>query len=377
MPDTDLGLLKQWDFSVSEILDRLEVGIMVVDRDYRIVAANRRFLRIHGARAGGKAAGRACYALSFGRSEPCPAGRCAVRRAFADGRAHTSAMLLGQSTRRERALELHAFPLRDRKTGEVAAVMEIVYDKTGEYESEKIRNRLLTVAAHELRRPLNAIAQLAGCLENRRRMKLGEKDVDGMLARIRNRAAQAALDLETLLKMHKFLSGSVDLEKRRANLYREAVEPVLRAYAEPLARKGMVAMLDVPRDAEAECDPSLLRMAVENLLDNAVKYAREETPVLVRHERSGGAHRLSVASCAPHIRDAARLFEPFATRETGGTGLGLPFCRAVMKAHRGSVRVEHRLFDGEGFRPVPPAKRAEGNEAEWQEANAFCLVLPE
>ena len=370
------ALLKRLDFSVEEVLDQLEVGIMVVDRNYRILATNRQFARIHGDRAGRQVEGRPCHQLSFGKRTPCPFDQCAVQQALQDGRFHSTVMIVGKETEGEKALELQAFPMRDPSTGKIAAVMEVVYDKTGEYESEKIRNRLIGIASHELRRPLNAIVQMTSCLEDRRRMKLDEKDVDEILSRVRNRANQATLDLDTLLKMHKFLSGALKPEKRPVLLYREVIEPVLRSYAEPFARKGMVATIEGPRDAEVECDPALLRMVFENLLDNAVKYANEETPIFVRHGKGNGRHHCCVMSCAEHIRDVGRLFQPFATRSKGGTGLGLPFCKAVLQAHGGDIRVRRCAFDGRAFtEPGKPAKRGEG-DARLEPANSFCFTIP-
>jgi signal transduction histidine kinase len=96
-----------------------------------------------------------------------------------------------------------------------------------------------------------------------------------------------------------------------------------------------------------------------NLLDNAVRYADTEVAVEVRLGNLAGRRvvRLSVADDGPGIAPAERerVFDRFyrieeaRDRETGGTGLGLPIVRDLVRAHGGSVRLTDRASGQRGL----------------------------
>ena len=93
-------------------------------------------------------------------------------------------------------------------------------------------------------------------------------------------------------------------------------------------------------------DPEGLARVVRNLLENAVRYARDRVELSLT-ERDGPVE-LSVADDGPGVPAAARerVFERFArldegrARDTGGTGLGLAIVREVVVAHGGSVTLD-------------------------------------
>ena len=93
-------------------------------------------------------------------------------------------------------------------------------------------------------------------------------------------------------------------------------------------------------------DPDQLARVVRNLVDNAVRHARET--VVVTLAETDGNVTLTVADDGPGIppADHERIFHPFTrldtsrSRDTGGAGLGLAIVRDIVRAHRGSVTVE-------------------------------------
>ena len=96
-------------------------------------------------------------------------------------------------------------------------------------------------------------------------------------------------------------------------------------------------------------DEALLKRAVMNLLDNAIKYTHPGGRVGVRTARSGDACRVEVSDTGPGVPAAAReqIFERFYRAAVngdhgprpGGAGLGLPIARWVARAHGGDVRL--------------------------------------
>jgi signal transduction histidine kinase len=115
-----------------------------------------------------------------------------------------------------------------------------------------------------------------------------------------------------------------------------------------LAEESSISLhCDIPPDIHARGDATLLRQAVLNLFDNALKYNVPGGWLRVRLQESNGAIRLTISNSGPPIPEAARdrLFERFfraefaRDRESGGTGLGLSLCSEIAGAHRGELRL--------------------------------------
>lgn len=106
---------------------------------------------------------------------------------------------------------------------------------------------------------------------------------------------------------------------------------------------------------EWECDPTLVRIALSNLVDNAVKYARAgEIAIAARLDASGTLH-LSVSDDGPGLTPdaAARIFERYErgdrTDQTRGFGLGLWVARRIARLHGGDIRVSASERGGSCF----------------------------
>jgi two-component system OmpR family sensor kinase len=121
---------------------------------------------------------------------------------------------------------------------------------------------------------------------------------------------------------------------------------VARGAAERFAARHPGRTLEtVIADRPIECDPQLLRRALDNLLDNAAKYSDASTPVRLAVVPNG-------KTVAFHVEDRGigmsadeldHAFTPFwradssRTRKTGGVGLGLALARRIARAHGGDV----------------------------------------
>lgn len=112
---------------------------------------------------------------------------------------------------------------------------------------------------------------------------------------------------------------------------------------------------------DAECDVQgdtlLLQMAVNNLLENAVKYSPPDSLVRVSLRCKGDSIFLQVADEGAGIpaEEKERIFEKFyrvgneSTRSAKGTGLGLYITRRILKQHSGSIAVRDNLLKGSVF----------------------------
>jgi len=102
---------------------------------------------------------------------------------------------------------------------------------------------------------------------------------------------------------------------------------------------------------------SLLRQALVNLVDNAIKFSASGSDVFLSFDRSGGNLLATVRDEGIGIPegDLPRVFERFyrtdkaRSRELGGTGLGLAIVKHIARVHRGDVDVDSRLGEGTTF----------------------------
>jgi two-component system, OmpR family, sensor kinase len=114
-----------------------------------------------------------------------------------------------------------------------------------------------------------------------------------------------------------------------------------------------------PADARTlvDGDPSLLRRALDNLLDNARKYSPDDAPIEIRVVRAERDVRVEVVDRGIGIaaEDKDRVFTAFfradrsRTRTSGGVGLGLGLARRIVEAHGGAIGFDSELDRGSRF----------------------------
>jgi len=120
-----------------------------------------------------------------------------------------------------------------------------------------------------------------------------------------------------------------------------------------------------------QADENGLVRALENLIGNALKHAREGRWLALRGREVDGGVEFSVEDRGPGIADAdrARIFEPFvrgrklAGSNVVGAGLGLNLVRRLAEAHHGRIDVENRSGGGAIFRLWLPAATEESGES--------------
>jgi two-component system OmpR family sensor kinase len=231
-----------------------------------------------------------------------------------------------------------------------------------------VEKRLLANVSHELRTPLariRVVLELASDGDPERvRSYLGElgHDLAELETLVNDVLTTAWLDVAA----RRLGDGGVPMRWTKASVG-ELVEKSRARFATLHGGSGGGA-LEVVTDGtlpDIECDPSLLRRAVDNLLDNAAKYA-EGARVEMRVGTSAEHVSIDVidegAGMSPEA--AARAFEPFfradesRDRRTGGLGLGLSIVRTIVEAHGGVVTLDSARGRGTKVSLRLPRRRA-------------------
>jgi signal transduction histidine kinase len=193
--------------------------------------------------------------------------------------------------------------------------------------------------SHELRQPLSTIGIWAELLESGP-PPLTEKQ-HRHLEKIRAAVARMARLIESELALAQLSHG--ELPKERVDLATLLAE-IRSDMAPQLAEAG--ARLETGTLSSVTADPQQLRLLFRNLIENALKYRRDEPPVVRIEERDPA----DPAVCTILVRDngrgftaatAERMFTIFNRTTDGtipGTGIGLAICRRIVERHGGRIR---------------------------------------
>jgi signal transduction histidine kinase len=216
------------------------------------------------------------------------------------------------------------------------------------------RSNFVASVSHELRTPLTQVRLVLDTL------RLGR----GGDAESRDTALRVA-DREVLRLQHlvegvlRFSRGSRHNESPRVRTDVAAEARAVVKEFEPLgAPRGVSVEVSGDAEAHASLHNGALRQLLLNLLDNAVKYGRENAKVLVEvHSHAGGGARVAVSDSGPGVApaDRERIWRPFErgslarSRAVGGSGIGLTIVREIAEEHGGRAWVEDAAGGGARF----------------------------
>lgn len=169
--------------------------------------------------------------------------------------------------------------------------------------------------------------------------------------------------LNTLMEVAEAETGAMRLDRKRVELS-EVVRDVVELYSLVAEERGASIVTRMEGEVAVHADPTRLRQALANLLDNALKYGGKGNVVTVSLARDGADAVLTIADRGPGIpandlpRIWERLYRSDKSRTERGLGLGLSFVRAIVEAHGGRAEVESQVGRGSTFRIRIPAAGA-------------------
>ena len=214
------------------------------------------------------------------------------------------------------------------------------------------QRRFVADASHELRTPLAIIqANLELALSEHTPADGSREEASLVIERALRRMTRLTDDLLALARLE---SPEIAPETFPAS---ELLEESRLEFASAAAGRGIQLDALAPSDLELYGDRDALRRALANLLDNAIRYAPEDSHVTVSAERENGAVRLEVADEGPGLEpdEYDKVFERFwradgsRDRNGGGSGLGLAIVKRIAVAHGGSVSVRSEPGEGATF----------------------------
>jgi two-component system, OmpR family, sensor histidine kinase KdpD len=209
---------------------------------------------------------------------------------------------------------------------------ERVADAEAARRADVAKTAVLHAISHDLRSPLTAITTAAGGLAD---SDLGPEDRADLASVIGVEASRLARLVDDLLDLSKIEAGAVDPQTDWCDLH-----DVVASAAAGIEHPVELALGDELPLVRA--DPAQLERVFANLLENAVRFSPDGTPVRVTGAIGGGAVTVTVADRGRGIAASHRnhVFEPFyRSGDSPGSGLGLAISRGFVEANGGRIRL--------------------------------------
>lgn len=251
---------------------------------------------------------------------------------------------IGRQAERQRTIELALVIVAGIVT--IVSLFIVVRGSVEERRLSALKSDFVANVSHELKTPLSLIRMFGELLsldrapspEKRKQyLQIIVSESERLTALIEN-----VLDFARVERgkaTYDFSPGSVaDVARRAVDVYRQRGE-----------RDGVdLTFEQVGGEATASIDAKALELAVMNLIDNALKYAKDGGKVIVRAESDASRVRLLVIDFGPGVpaEEQTRIFERFyrgrsaEASQARGSGIGLSLVRHIVESHRGTVRVE-------------------------------------
>jgi len=328
------------------IVQHLRESIVVLDGDNKVRLIN-------SSAASLLAASNNCHGMDVGTVSGDLAAYIKRWREDAETGLHTDLTVTEDEDSSQ--IKAHLAPLgkEEKRSGPLLVFLEDSSLLNARVQQSKLASlgRLSASIAHEIRNPVGAMSHAGQLLAESGTLS----DDDLRLTEIiRTHAERVSHIIDNVLQLSRRESSRPE---------RFALEPWLTEFAQEFSRtlelpEGELSVADTGPGVEIRMDPSHLRQVLWNLCDNAVKYANKADGGLIELNigRTGrtGQPFLDVLDQGLGVDPgtADKIFEPFFTARSGGTGLGLYISRELCELNRATLTYRDRESGGSIFRIV-------------------------
>src|SRR3989344_1072040 len=345
----------------ASIVSNLEVGIIEYDTDFRILLINpkaQQFLGVSESKVLEKIISSDSMKDSQLQSIAqvlYPALASNIKKiCIRDGECKTMELKLEAPFELE--LQVETIPVHD-KDKNIYRYLKVLRDVSRENAIAKSKSEFISVAAHQLRTPLSAIKWVfkmlldgdAGSINNEQQMFL-QKGYQS-----NERIIQLVTDMLDVARIEEGRFGFEFYYADVINIIKKAME----AFQVKAIEKNIKLTLESPPNPikPIKVDPTRIELAIQNLIDNALKYTLSGGDIVVKVELAGSFVQISIKDSGVGIPDGQekKLFTKFfrgtnaVKIQTEGTGLGLFITRNIILRHGGKIWAETKEGKGSTF----------------------------
>lgn len=224
------------------------------------------------------------------------------------------------------------------------------------------RTEFLSLVTHQLRSPLTGMKYIfeLALSQNAGELTPTLKEV---LRQGAESNQQMLMLVSDLLDMSKMAEGDSPYEYEKVEVKR-LIKEVYEDLAPNAQEKNITVQLHIDETDQIKVDPKKISFAIQNLLDNAIKYTPEHGTVTVKARQIGKRVKISIidTGIGVPLNEQDRLFTRFyratnaeKTKKTG-TGLGLYIVKTIIERHGGSIQFESELNKGSTFTILLPLR---------------------
>jgi PAS domain S-box-containing protein len=271
--------------------------------------------------------------------------------------------LLTRSAASEQAIEIKAeggrvlyavaSDIPGGQTGRVSVLSDVTQFKI----LDTLKSEFVSTVSHDLRAPLTLMRGYTTMLSNVGPVNDQQQE---FLDKILTSVDRMSKLVDDLLDLGRIETG-IGLSPEQVEIAMVA-QDILVTFRPQALNKRVSLELELDETMKPlYADPMLLRQAVSNLVDNAIKYTDSGGRVILRAEQVDGRQIIQVEDTGVGISpaDQPRLFEKFfrlSEDDTKGSGLGLAIVKSIVEQHHGRVSVESRLGMGSKFTIAIPMR---------------------
>jgi two-component system phosphate regulon sensor histidine kinase PhoR len=338
---------------LKSVLENMISGVMMIDRDSKIVLLNRSAEDILGFSAQellGKKFDEAKQQFEFTQ----------LIQECIDLREHIRDEMIFYYPS-ERILEINLSPI-SLNDEEWAGVLIVLHDITAVRRLERMRSEFVANVSHELKTPIAAVkgfaeTLLAGALNDKETAK-------SFLQIIFDESERLNRLIGDILELSKIESKRIPLQFSPVHLH-TFIGNCLHVMNSEAVKKSIDLNMQVDENLYIEADEDRLRQILINVLSNGINYTPEGGKVKIRVEPPVNGKvtmenemvKLTISDTGIGIpkKDLPRIFERFyrvdkaRSRSSGGTGLGLSIVKHLVELHKGTIRVESEVGMGTKF----------------------------
>lgn len=348
---TSVSVLQYRHSRLVSILETLPEAVVVMDESGIAIMANHRLSAILGIETDD--------VIGHSVEEWCPFEKPRAfllrHRMSSSSRLASDSLEFKPDPKTDKKVEIRILPLsatedHERKSGQVI----LFSDVTSQALARESRADFVGHLAHELKTPLNVLGMYSESLQG----EAGEdREYQVEAANVINDEVERLSDLiNNLLSITKIEMGSLGLDRQRVRVNEflsDTFETMRRA-----AQDELDFELDIPREMSALLlDKDLMRVAINNLLTNAIKYNQPNGKVTLHATETEDAVLIQVSDTGIGIsdEDSEHIFDKFyrsedeAVRRRSGHGLGLSLAREIVQLHHGTLDVESKVGQGTTF----------------------------
>jgi two-component system phosphate regulon sensor histidine kinase PhoR len=214
-----------------------------------------------------------------------------------------------------------------------------------------MKSDFVAAVTHELKTPVASIRLVGDTLSNGR--YTSPKTVQEYAGLLSAEASRLGASIDNLLTYARYSSSPAASATELADVEpADLVEDALQGLRPVLANQTFELVIDVPADLPQICvDRPAMIQALDNIVDNAIKYSTTEKHLTVTGTATAKSVTLTVRDRGTGIarKDLSRVFERFyrgGNVTSSGSGLGLPIAKRIVESHGGQIDVRSTVGEG-------------------------------